>query len=398
MADLDVYVDLKGTGVEDIHPDIISLCAILLCNPFVGKELHLPIPVSREFLQAAKSVISRYEIVADIDDSLGKNSPPNSGKPSLAFSGGADSCAALAIMPGNTIPIFLNRPEVVESKYDADAPLKICKILADSGFDVKVVETNLEFVRKPTGFPTDLANGIPALLLSGHLGIDSIAFGTVMESAYGIGHEKYIDYSKGAHWRFFSTLFSAAGIDLCMPTIGISEVGTAIIGGKSPIAGISQSCIRGTYGKPCLKCWKCFRKQLLVKSLGTSEEVDFVSMMKANEVQVRLSSFPISHENVISYSLQRIDMENYPFFKPLAKKLDLDIDLGLLDHWYSESAFHIPKKYRVSTRERILKFIEPMNISHEYILKNWDMTPHLERQHTRNAQNELTSFWQDFTG
>ena len=397
MADEEVYVVLNGVAKENIHPDIISLCTILLCNPFVGKELHLPGPVSREFLQLANSVVSRYEIVADIDVNLEKNSPLKMGVPSLAFSGGDYSCAALAIMPGNTIPVFLNRPEIVGTKYDSHAPLKICEMLADSGFDVRIVETNLEFVRKPTGFPTDLANGIPALLLSGHLGIDSIAYGTVLESAYGIGHERYIDYKKGAHWRFFSTLFSAAGIELCMPTIGISEVGTAIIGARSPIAGISQSCIRGTYGNPCLKCWKCFRKQLLGKSLGISEDDDFVSMMESNEVQVRLSSYPISHENVVSYSLQRIDTDNYPFFKPLIKKLDMEIDLSLLDYWYSESAFHIPKKYRASTRERILKFLEPMNISHEFVLKNWDMSPHLERQQTKNAQNKLTTFWQDLT-
>lgn len=397
MTEEEIYIDLEGVDIEGIHPDIIALCTILLCNPFVGKELHLPGPVSRGFFNSVNTVVSRYEIVSEVDDELEQNIPLEMGIPALAFSGGADSCAALAIMPGSTIPVFLNRPEIVGTKYDAHAPLKICEILKESGYEVKVIETNLEFVRKPTGFPTDLANGIPALLLSNHLGIDSIAFGTVLESAYGIGHEKFIDYKNGAHWRFFSTLFSAAGVDLSMPTIGISEVGTAIIGNKSAVAGIAQSCIRGTYRNPCLKCWKCFRKQLLAKAIGIVNDVDFVSMMGSNEVQIRLSSYPISHENVVSYSLQRIDSEEYPFFKPLIKKLDMGLDLGLLDHWYSESIFHVPPKYRASTREKILKFIDPMNISHEYFLKNWDMEPHLEMQQTRGAQNDLTTFWQNLT-
>ncbi len=392
-----VFVDL-GEDNEEIHPDIIALCTILLCNPFVGKSLELPMPISRKFYDSTNSVISRYKIVSDIDEDLEPNNTSDQNRPSLAFSGGADSCAALAIMPGSTVPVFLNRPEIKGTKYDPHAPLEICRKLRDSGVDVKVVETDLELIRAPTGFPTDLANGIPALLLSGKLGLDSIAFGTVLESAYGIGHERYIDYKKGAHWRFYSTLFSAVGVEISMPTIGISEVGTAIIGSKSPIAGISQSCIRGKYRKPCLRCWKCFRKQLLGKSLGIIDEVEFAEMMNANEVQVRLSSFPISHENVIIYSLQRIELDDYPFFNPLIKKLDMEIDLNLLSHWHSESIFHVPKKYRISIREKILKFLSPMDISQVYVLKTWDMMPHLQKKSTIKSQNDLTTFWQDFTG
>ena len=47
---------------------------------------------------------------------------------------------------------------------------------------MQIIESNLEFIRKPVGFPTDLANSIPAILLSEFLGFDSIGFGTVLES------------------------------------------------------------------------------------------------------------------------------------------------------------------------------------------------------------------------
>ena len=60
MSEEDVYVELNGAIVEEIHPDIIALCTILLCNPFVGKELHFPLPISREFYDSANSVISRF--------------------------------------------------------------------------------------------------------------------------------------------------------------------------------------------------------------------------------------------------------------------------------------------------------------------------------------------------
>ena len=125
----------------------------------------------------------------------------------MAFSGGADSSAALAIMPKDVSLVFMNRPLKAKSVYDSSAPLEICHRLNEIGFDVEVIETNLEYLRDPVGFPTDLANSIPAILHSEYLDIDSIAFGTVLESGYGIGHEHYINYSKGAHHRFFQ-LFS----------------------------------------------------------------------------------------------------------------------------------------------------------------------------------------------
>ena len=56
-----VYVDL-GNKVKELHQDQVALATILICNPFVGKELHLPTPVSEEFYDSVSSVISRYRI------------------------------------------------------------------------------------------------------------------------------------------------------------------------------------------------------------------------------------------------------------------------------------------------------------------------------------------------
>ena len=80
------------------------------------------------------------------------------------------------------------------------------------GYDVQVISTNLEYIRTPVGFPTDLANAIPAILLSEFLNLDSLAFGTIMESGFGLGHSKFIDYGRGAHWRFYSTLFGSLSL------------------------------------------------------------------------------------------------------------------------------------------------------------------------------------------
>ena len=409
MTDTPIYFDLPEE-ISEIHPDLLGLTTILLCNQFTGENLQLPRPVSRLFYEMASGVISRYKLVEDVDEDLEPIELNPNGRPGLSFSGGADSAAALAIMPARTVPVFMNRPLRQESLYDSDAPLEICRILAEYGYEVFVINSNLEYIRNPPGFPTDLANAIPCLLLSQYLELDSIAFGTVLESAYGIGHEHFIDYGNGSHWRFFGTLFSAVGVQLNLPTIGVSEVGTAMIGTKSPIASLGQSCIRGSWKNPCNHCWKCFRKELLGFSIygdsyGDSDAQDSLSwryfdpeeMLSVNEVQVRLSAFPISHENVITYSLQRIDLEGHPSLGPIASKLNMDMNLSFLEKWFSDSIEFVPDKYRNYVRSKILDFLEPTTYEEEVAIRSWDLNPHLESIRTIRAQDRLLSYWQDLS-
>jgi hypothetical protein len=199
LAKNEARINLGGLEIEDIHPDLIGLTTILMCHQFIGGELHLPTSVSERFHEVANSVLSKYKIVSETDSSLQSNAAPVRSRPGLAFSGGADSTAALAVMPGNTVPVFMNRPMRENSMYDSDAPIKNCELLRQIGYDVRIIDSDLEFLREPVGFPSDLAHAIPLILLSGEMGIGSIAFGTILESAYGIGHEHYIDYPNGSH-------------------------------------------------------------------------------------------------------------------------------------------------------------------------------------------------------
>lgn len=256
-----IFVELNGyCSPNDIHPDLIGVAAILLCNPFVGESLELPLPVSEGFIQKIRPIISKYRIEAQIDSDLSSLEIEEGLRPALAFSGGADSSAALAVMPRNTIPIFLNRPLREGTQYNSEAPLAVCQRLRECGYGTIVIDSDLEYIRDPVGFPTDLAHSIPAILLSRSIGINSISFGTVMESGYGIGHEHFVDYQNRAHWRFFNALFDSVGIELSFPTLGISEVGTAIICNSSPIAALGQSCIRGSWGGAVPKMLEVFQE------------------------------------------------------------------------------------------------------------------------------------------
>ncbi len=396
MNDTEVFVRLgDGINSRNIHPDLLCLCSILLVNPFVGERLLIGWDISDDFQKKAQSVISRYKLVTERASNQTPRDPIQDGLAGLAFSGGADSSAALAVMPASTVPIFLSRISENQTVYDSDAPIEICRMLTEVGYPVKIIESNLEHIREPVGFPTDLANAIPSILLTEFCNLSSISFGTIMESGYGIGHEHYVEYGEGAHWRFFSTIFSAAEIRLSFPVIGVSEIGTSIIGNKSPLGYYSQSCIRGTWKNPCLKCWKCFRKELLAFALGFSQDVNLLEMLNSNEVQIRLSAYPISHENVIAYSLQKINLDNHPYLKPIADKIDMNEDLSFLDYWYSPSIDFVPEEIRHNIRDAIINYLQLMGPLNESVMRSWDMTGHLESKKAKRAQSKLTSFWQD---
>ena len=259
-----VRVNLGISDIVEIHPDLIGLSSILIAHPFIANEIHLPLGISEKFYSACEKVLSRYKISSPVNEELEGIVKPSRGRPGLAFSGGADSTAALAIMPRSTVPIFLNRPIFGKSKYNSEAALESCRILSEVGYEVMVVESDLEYIREPVGFPSDIANCIPAILTSRHLGLDSIAFGTVLESAYGVGHQKYINYPKGAHFRFFGTMLKSVGLEMSLPIAGVSEVGTAIINNNSNMGHLSQSCIRGPPGNHAIIVGNAFVKSCLM--------------------------------------------------------------------------------------------------------------------------------------
>ena len=389
-------IDLGGLKIGEIHPDLIGLSTILMCHQFIGKGIHLPIEVSPNFLNTANGILSKYKIVSNSNPDIPPYRPPESARPGLAFSGGADSTAALIVMPGNTIPVFMNRPMSKNSIYDSDAPLKNCELLKQMGYDVKIVNCDLEYLRDPVGFPSDIAHAIPLILLAERLGLGSIAFGTILESAYGIGHRKFIDYPKGSHMRFYGGLLAAVGLEISLPVGGVSEIGTSKIVESSPLGICSQSCIRGKRGSPCLRCWKCFRKEMVTLAQFPDRNVDLKTMMRnSSEVQIRLSAFPISHENVVTYSIQRLEKGRYPFLRLLENRLNTSLDLDFLDYWYSPSKILIPESYRISVIKKISGFMDVMSKEHEEILEEWDMTNFLDTDDAKKSHSLLTSSWQD---
>ena len=343
-----------------IHSDHLALILLLACHPFAIGTLQIPLDVSSQFSKACK-IFSRYKPQFNATNEL-PYVPNSNGRPGLAFSGGVDSTAALELMPQTTIPVFLDRPQLEKrSMYNKSAALATLSFLESIQIPNISLTTDVEYIRDPIGFPTDLASGIPVIALATQLNFDSIGFGTVMESAYRIGHEKSRDYSKSQHFEIWSKIFDAAGLPLFLPVAGVSEIGTFKIVRNSKFRGMAQSCIRGLWPKTCDNCWKCFRKQLIGKYFDNVSIPDdeFSVMLNSKEVLLKLNQKFIPHENVLAWTISQMDRGPMmdAFFHRLVGST---YELNHLDKYYPDTLDLLPSKYKPEVLEKLNLHLEPM--------------------------------------
>ena len=365
---------------KQVHPDHLALVSIMLCSPFCRGKLTLPFGISRRFYESTK-VFSRFKVEPE-NTEVEPYECPDSSRLALAFSGGVDSTAALALMPENTVCVFLDRPIKGRTLYDKDAQYYICEQLIGMGREVLTIKSDLEYIRNPVGFPVDVANSSPAILIAQKMGFNSIAFGTILESAYGIGSKKYRDYSSGGHHRTWGGLFKGAGIPLNLVVAGISEVGTSKINARHPFGSISQSCIRGKRKDPCKNCWKCFRKILLDKIIREEEIEDSLldELFSIKEAKHFLGSFPIKHENTLTWITSRYSGQ-HELMLHLKRRVRGDkIPLDWLEFWNPESATLIHQTCREWVTKKIVSEIGEMNSEMIEEMKQWDMKEMLESE------------------
>lgn len=366
----------ENWDLSQIHPDHLALSSLLIVRPWFNKSLRFSFAVSQRFADACKQM--KIE-VSPIDEAIKPYDTHDGKYMALAFSGGADSTAALSVLPPSTIPIFMDRPDTSGSLYSKKAALHSCQKLMQLGYDCRIMECDLEMVRNPIGFPTDLANGVPAILMAKRLSVFGISYGTVFESLYGLGRLKYKDYLETSHYAQWWNIFVASGLPISFPTGGISEVGTEIICSKSNLGMLAQSCIRGTANNPCNFCWKCFRKQTLKSALKiiphSMESVN--GLLQSQEVKIKLSKLPISHENVLIYAFSKLNIEDYP--KGFVQRFDYQDSLSYLAHWYSQSRELIDIRIREYVEEKIISFIGVNDSVDEHRIQSWDNSERISR-------------------
>lgn len=383
--DFRIEEDLGST-----HPDLLVLIAFLGAAPWIGDALECNVAASTRFAHAVEGSLSTRIVTVDPDQP--PRETPEEGRPGLAYSGGADCSAALAVLPAETGSYFLDRipreGEGWKGLYSKAAAHHACEELSREGYLVRQVGTDLEFMRQPVGFPDDLSNIIPALCFADRDGVDAIGWGAILESTYRIGAKKFREYDAGPFARKYAPVFEAVGLGMVNAVAGVSEVGTAIISNGSGFGDFVQSCMRGDIGRPCLKCWKCTRKVMLDSSLtGIWPAAELLDELCSNrEATVRLTEDPIKHEGVVAFSVNRYEQATggSEIMGALQDKL-ASYDVEFLQHHYSPALDFMPPRYRDGVREKLDALLGPMEGEEERAVESWNVADH---QSSRREQGQ----------
>lgn len=387
LRDTPVITELPpGTriqGASDIHPDLIALSALLVCGQMTVEKLHLPILPSAEMTAVARD---RFGI--EMTGSGARvSSREKGGQPGLAFSGGVDSCAALLLMPPETTSVFMHRFSLGQpgrTAYNASAALRSVEALQASARRATVLRCNVETIRTPVGFPVDWSNALPLVINADALGLSSISFGTVLESASGLGKLKFSDLSRRTIYSRWAPAFDAAGLSMSLPVAGLSEVLTSKIVRERGAFMHPQSCVRGTPGEPCRRCFKCFRKSLTEWALGgpPMTEDQITTAVTSREVSARLKQVPIHHEIGFAWALANIQTEN-PVLNALQERSTAFVAAcGGLEfvenpYWPNIDQF-VPASLRFNVLAATIDaFGEPRAIGSQGV-EEWDVQPILE--------------------
>lgn len=386
----------ESFDIEHFHPDLEAMLGLLVYGPFSKSRIELARGVSREFYE----IVSRHlkKELTPVDNSLSPRKQPLNGVDALAFSGGVDSVAAYAVMPPETVAIFMNRtipPGFKAGLYRPDAALRTCAQVRSSGGNVCIVDTTMEFAREPVGFSVDWTNGAGAILLADIMNIRSVGYGMIAESAFYVGHPYFSHLAARSVYSNWAPIFSTVGVPINLPTCGVSEVVTAKIAKANSAKWIAQSCIRGTANEPCMKCFKCFRKTILdakVQKIELHSE-HFSTAYKSKEIKRRLLEIPIHHENVLAYSVNGIVCDDHAILRAIRQKVQAVYEYSegvcFAESVYQGYTEYVPNFLRGYVDSELSKYARPMTEKQNAIFEGWNTQDLLDAETSISGHEQL---------
>jgi hypothetical protein len=249
----------------DPHPDLIALAALLVVGPWVARQLTIDVPVSQTMANAANEAFGIK--LGPVDSQLEKRSPGTHA--TMAYSGGPDSMAADLLIPQPlsyhhfvraSHPAVPNRA----SHFRTDLILSRVEKVRDGGTrDVSITRSDIEFVAArpfPT-FPYWVSMAIGPVLMADADDLGAVVFGRHIGGSYVHSGQRFDPVAD--HDFELRTLFAGAGLDLTVPTSGVTEVGTMRLARDHPLAELAISCQLTDRPGGCQSCEKCLRKELV---------------------------------------------------------------------------------------------------------------------------------------
>jgi len=320
--------------------------------------------------------LAHYVMVSPWDTSVldgWKPSRKPGWRPGLAFSGGVDSAAALALMPSSTVLVY-NERSGIKGILDHTNAFRFFEHLKTShNREVIRIKSNHESIRtqdgKMAGFSTDYACAVQVILLADYYGFDSIGTGMPLENSYLWHGYKFRDFSDTWFWKHYSKLFSDVGLDLYQPVAGCSEIINMEIVKQIQWDGWAQSCLRSKVeGDVCGKCWKCFRKNAL---LGVPFEY-------AGEIKNFLQKRPLKQAASTIYSIQKggVSKEGVVIKDEIEDiKHLLNDNYQWMDNHYPPALNLLPPRYLNYTKSKLEKYARPMSAEDISNLEGVNMFP-----------------------
>lgn len=302
---IEVYFDMPdGWKLEDTHETILKLAEFVITN-----GLH-------------KYKIS--EIMKWKQREYGT-------KTGLSFSGGADSTAAMCLLPEDTILYYHERTEDGQGIMNQENQLHMMKNLGRKVYSIKSNHENarVQFGDKyRIGFTTDYACMVGLILMADFLDLKNVATGTILGSTYVYKGYSYVDYFKSDKCERWVKIFKQAGLNLIMPVACCSEIITNEIVNKSQYKDLSYSCLRGNLGSACDKCYKCFRKNLLNDKRSVFSE----------EVSRALNTKPIHQGDALIYGANKYGFNHFSLndYK--------NLDMSWMERYYEKALELVPKE------------------------------------------------------
>ena len=300
------------------HPDLLRLVEYLLFSPFYLTN------------------IPEHKFTRNPGKKIG-----------LAFSGGIDSTAAMLLLPEETELVYHQREGFPDTCMSQDNPLYMFKNMKRK---VWVIKSNQEKISEregnKRGFSTDYCVGIGVVLMADMLGLGYFSTGQMMESTFIRGGYKAREFEKTKFWFEWSEMFKKAGLELVNPTFPCSEILTNKIVDQSEYKDLAQSCVRGSEGNGCGKCYKCFRKGMIL-----GKPLKNMSM----EIKYTLKKRPLKQAASLIYAMNKLKLDIPEISEYSEMKLDF------LERYYPPALNLIPDTFRSYIKNKLQCFgVEPM--------------------------------------
>ncbi|MFC0718033.1 DUF6395 domain-containing protein [Luteimonas padinae] len=298
-----------------------------LCFRHPRKLLWWEVPAGFELPHPALLALAEYLLVSGLgergSEGGGISPRPFGTKVGLAYSGGCDSTAACYLLPDPT-PIYTRVANPSKLHRFDNALLALHEV---GGVSVLTNSDELAgtFGRKH-GFYGTGAFMVTAILFADYYDFGTVADGNVLETLYLYGAGGHGTKYRARDLSGLQRRFEAAGLYYCAPCAGMSEVVTTRIAQENRFA---MGCMRGTDGKPCNDCMKCYRKNALQGH----------AIPPCRESELKLSNDIIPMLPSLLWSVRTGTLSH-----PVLDRIDKNI--SWVDKWYEDSIRYVPDHLR----------------------------------------------------